>query len=250
MCGGAVRALLSVVARDELSLGAVGYAGLLGATEAVAIPHAIILPLTASPTASIGRSAGPRADGIARRGYSGTGVLASCGKVKHGHSRRWHRMDGAHVEFQHQRTHDCLCLGPGARSHGILACLVWRDGSPQRAIGTVAELASIHPALIGAAIGLLIGPAATRRFFLRMSVELDMTSSKHWPEPSVVVEPPAVQGSVPVMVGYYRPDGARRARVSDASGALPTPSRWCQALGTVHRYGRSAALYGDVSGRI
>jgi Transmembrane secretion effector len=68
--------------------------------------------------------------------------------------------------------------------------------------GGLTEHAGIAVALLSAALGLVVGLAATVRYPLMADEELDLTPSTHWPEPNVVTEPHPEDGPVLVMVEY------------------------------------------------
>ena len=68
--------------------------------------------------------------------------------------------------------------------------------------GTVAARFGVIHALTCAAVGLVIGLAASLRYKLIDGGELNLAPSPHWPEPVVVVQPQLDQGPVLVQIEY------------------------------------------------
>ena len=76
--------------------------------------------------------------------------------------------------------------------------------------GVVTEHAGITVALLSAAVGMMTSLAAMARFPLSKSEELDLTPSRHWPEPVLAIAPDPGEGPVLVMVEYrIRPERAQ-----------------------------------------
>ena len=68
--------------------------------------------------------------------------------------------------------------------------------------GAVAALVGIPSALLVAGGGLVLGLLVATRYRLAGGAALDLTPSLHWPQPAVVIEPPAEQGPVLITVEY------------------------------------------------
>ena len=68
--------------------------------------------------------------------------------------------------------------------------------------GTVAAHFGVISALTCAAVGLIIGLAASLRYRLIDSSDLNLAPSALWPEPVVVVQPESEQGPVLVQIEY------------------------------------------------
>jgi MFS family permease len=68
--------------------------------------------------------------------------------------------------------------------------------------GLVAERFDERTALLAAAMVLVLGLAAVRRWPLRADEELDLRPSQHWPEPALAHEPQAGDGPVLVTIEY------------------------------------------------
>jgi quinol monooxygenase YgiN len=68
--------------------------------------------------------------------------------------------------------------------------------------GFVAARAGVSAALMFAAIGLVIGPLATRRFSLAGNKNLSLAPSMHWPEPVMMIDTEASEGPAITLVEY------------------------------------------------
>lgn len=68
--------------------------------------------------------------------------------------------------------------------------------------GLVAEYFGESGALIAAALTLAAGAAAAWRWPLRAGEDLDLTPSRHWPEPELAINPSAEDGPVLVTIEY------------------------------------------------
>ena len=69
--------------------------------------------------------------------------------------------------------------------------------------GALAERASPPAALAVAALALVLGLVAARRWRVQSGEALDLTPSGQWPEPFALVAPPADEGPVLVTVEYW-----------------------------------------------
>ncbi|MDQ3828882.1 MAG: MFS transporter, partial [Candidatus Tectomicrobia bacterium] len=68
--------------------------------------------------------------------------------------------------------------------------------------GVVAARFGISAALACATLGLVVGLTVMTRYRLGIGEALDLTPSKHWPEPAVVIAPQPEEGPVLVLVEY------------------------------------------------
>jgi len=68
--------------------------------------------------------------------------------------------------------------------------------------GAVAAQVGISVALACAALGLVVGLTVMTRYRLAPCGVLDLTPSRHWPEPTVVIAPQPEEGPVLVLVEY------------------------------------------------
>ena len=68
--------------------------------------------------------------------------------------------------------------------------------------GFVAARVSVSTALLFAAIGLLVGPAAAWRYRLAGNTNLPLTPSLHWPEPIVLIDAEITEGPAVTIVEY------------------------------------------------
>ena len=69
--------------------------------------------------------------------------------------------------------------------------------------GAVAARVGISVTLTCAALGLVVGLTVMTRYRLVMGEALDLTPSRHWPEPAVVIAPQPEEGPVLVLVEYH-----------------------------------------------
>jgi MFS family permease len=72
--------------------------------------------------------------------------------------------------------------------------------------GTVAQHAGVRWALGAAAGALVVSTLVARRFKLAWGERLDLRTSGHWPEPTLVIEPRPEQGPVLVTAEYRVPE--------------------------------------------
>jgi MFS family permease len=107
-----------------------------------------------------------------------------------------------------------LTLPDWVRARGLAAfAMVFTGGMALGAIGwgQVATLVGIPAALTGAAIGMLVAIALTRRFHLREGKAPDFTPSGDWAAPILAEEPGPDSGPVLVTI-EYRVDPAHRTQ--------------------------------------
>jgi MFS family permease len=77
--------------------------------------------------------------------------------------------------------------------------------------GTIADQAGLSWALGAAAAALVAGTLVARRHRLAWGERLDLSTSAHWPEPTLVLEPRPEQGPVLVTVEYRVPEESAEA---------------------------------------
>ncbi len=95
--------------------------------------------------------------------------------------------------------------------------------------GLVADHFGEQTALVAAAVLLLAGVAAARRWPLRTNEELDLRPSQHWPEPELAFELAAEDGPVLITVDY-RVEAPQQAAFCQAMQAVQTIRRRDGAL--------------------
>jgi len=215
--GSALWALLPVLARRELGLGAAGFGLLLGCIGLGAIGGATVLPrlrgkysldhvligativfalvtvALALLTNLVALSAVMVAGGVAW-----IMLMASFNTAAQNTAPAWVR----------------------ARALGAYL-LVFQGGLALGSVlwGALAERAGSRAALIIAAAALLGGLAATIRWPMTAGATLDLRPSLHWPEPRIEIEPQADEGPVLVTV-EYRVDPGRGNDFATAMHAL------------------------------
>ena len=212
-CASALWAMLPLVARQELGMGALGYGVLLGGLGAGAIVGALVLPK-------------------ARRTIS-TNVLVGCGTLLFAAAT-------AAVAYVHAFALLCVAMLFGgvawmttmscfnivvqtvvpewvrARTLAIYLLSFFGAMAVGSAVwGLVAERAGIPLALVGASAGLVVGLAAALLFPLRAGEELDLDPSLHWSEPNFMSEVEPERGPVLVTVEYLI-DPARAGEFAEA----------------------------------
>lgn len=245
LCGSAPWALLPIVARRDLGLGALGYGVLLGCLGVGAVGGAILLPRV-------------------RQRVGVEAVLAAATVV-------FALMALALAYVRALPVLYVVLVAGGAAWLAVLSCmivagqasiagwvkaramavqlLVFFGGMTVGSIlwGAVSELAGLPLALTCSAAGLVLGLAARARWPLPSGAAPDLTPAPYWPEPELVTQPAADRGPVGVTV-EYRIDPTRGADFARAMGAVrlerlragamrwtlysdPTdPGRWLEAL--------------------
>jgi MFS family permease len=199
-CASALWAMMPLVARQQLGLGAFSYGVLLGGLGAGAILAAFILP--------------------ALRGKVSTGVLTVCGTLV---------FAATTAALAVVRIFPLLCVAmifggvawmalmssfnvsvqalvPAWVRARVLAIylLVFFGGMALGSAfwGTVATHIGISEALLCAAAALVVGNAAAYFFPLPSGEELDLEPSLHWSDPILISEPKPEDGPVLVTVDY------------------------------------------------
>jgi MFS family permease len=213
LCGAALWALLPLLARDQLGLGAVGYGVLLGCLGVGAITGAALLPRIRRKVSLDTLVAGATllfAGVMLAVAYARNNYLVGAAMVVGG---------VAWIALMSSFNGAAQTSVPAwVRARALaLYLLVFQGGTAVGSIlwGAVAERVGIPAALSFAALGLIVGLAVLTRYRLAEAEKLDLTPSLHWPEPHVVVEPQPEHGPVLVMVEYLieaeRSDGFAKA---------------------------------------
>jgi MFS family permease len=198
--GSALWALLPVLIRRELGLGAAGFGLLLGCIGLGAISGATLLPrlggkfsvdhalvgatlLFALVTGALAwlTNVVALAGFLVAGGVAWITLMASFGTAAQNTAPTWVR----------------------ARALGAYL-LVFQGGLALGSVfwGALAEKVGTRTALIVAAVALLGGLTATRRWPMARSASLDLRASQHWPEPQVEIEPRPDDGPVLVTIEY------------------------------------------------
>ncbi len=198
--GSALWALLPIVVRHELGLGAAGFGLLLGCIGFGAIAGATLLPrlrvkysldhaligatvVFAVVTAALAwlTSLVALAILMVAGGIAWTTLMASFNTAAQNSAPAWVR----------------------ARALGFYL-FVFQGGLALGSVlwGALATRAGTRAALTVAAAALVGGLAATRRWPMPLGDGLDLRSSLHWPEPRIEIEPRADEGPVLVTIQY------------------------------------------------
>jgi MFS family permease len=199
-CASALWAMMPLVARQQLGLGALSYGVLLGGLGAGAILAAFILPAVR------------RRVSVNVLTVCGTLVFAAttttlavvrsfpllCAAMIFGGVAWMTLMSSLNVCVQ--------ALVPAWVRARVLAIylLVFFGGMALGSAlwGTVATRVGVSDALLCAAAGLVLGNAAAYLFPLRAGAELDLEPSLHWSDPILINEPNPEDGPVLVTVDY------------------------------------------------
>jgi MFS family permease len=200
-CSSALWALLPLVARQELKLGAEGYGALLGCLGAGAVIGAAYLPRVRQRV-SVDRLLiiATVVFAIATLALAYMHNLVVLGIALMAGGFAWlATMSSLNIAAQ--------TTVPGwvqARSLGVYQ-LVFQGGlAIGSAIwGLVAQHSGNAIALSGAAIGLILGLVVAKRYRLAAGEKLDLATSHHWAEPVVMVELRPEAGPVLVTVEYH-----------------------------------------------
>lgn len=198
--GSALFALLPLLARRELGLGAAGYGGLLGALGVGAVAGAALLPrfrgrlgaggLVAAGTAVIAAAFGILGSvrslpllyaAMLLAGLAWIAVLSMLNAAAQTAIPSWVRARALSVYL--------LVFYAGV----ALGSILW---------GVVADRFGIGAAYLVAASGLVAGLPVAARYRLRLLEGTDLSPSLHWPAPTVATEIPPDRGPVLVTVEY------------------------------------------------
>jgi MFS family permease/quinol monooxygenase YgiN len=200
VCASALWAMLPLVARRDLQLGAVGYGVLLGSLGGGAIVGAFVLP-KARQKMSINLLvvcgtvifAGTTAALAVVRVYGLLAAALACGGVA------WMTtMSSFNICAQ-------TVVPAWVRARALALYLLVFFGAlaaGSAAWGFAAEHVGVPFALLAAAAALLVSLVTTPFYPLRAGEELDLSPSLHWSEPAVVQEPHPARGPVLVTVEY------------------------------------------------
>lgn len=207
VCGGALWALLPLLARRDFGLSAAGYGALLGVFGAGAVTAATINPrfrrtistdllatlsALAFAAALAGVAAAPHVGWVAAAMYAGGGAWLTL-------------LSGFQIAAQ-------TVLPAWVRGRALAAYLLVFFGSMgvgSLIWGAVASAAGLRPALGIAAAGAAASTLLRFRFRLRTGEDLDLSPSRHWPAPAVAGEIPPDQGPVMITLDYrVQPDEA------------------------------------------
>jgi MFS family permease len=200
LCGSALWALLPLVARHRLGLGPGGYGLLLGGLGVGAVAGAALLP-------------GIRRRVTLDRLVSGASLLFAAVTVVLAYAPSFVLLSAAMIVggatwmgVMSSLNVAAQMAAPAwvrARALGVYL-LVFQGGFAAGSAlwGGVAARAGEPTALACAAVGLVVGLVATRRYPLA-DEEFDLTPSMHWPEPVVAREPDPEQGPVLITVEYW-----------------------------------------------
>ena len=222
-CASALWALLPVIARDQLQLGAGGYGILFGSFGAGAVVGALSIPrllkknslqkivvgaallwIIASSIIAATNYAVVALVGACFAGASWVGVLASLSAGTQSAAPAWVRARA--VAMNLVAVQASLALGS----------IVW---------GTVATWTDTHVALIAAAVAMLLLLMLNRNVRVRLGREADVTHDAQLPDLGIKVEPLPDDGPVLIQI-EYRIDAPNRATFLDGIRKLePTRRR-------------------------
>jgi MFS family permease len=211
--GSALWALLPAVARGPLDLGAAGYGVLLASVGVGAVSGAFIVPGVRERLGGNGLvGAGTILYGAAMLalGLVHSSVVAVVALVAAGLA--W-------IAVQSTLNANAQILLPDWTRARALAYsqLVFQGGQALGAVawGVVAQTVSVEAGLVIPAAGLLVGTAVGVRALPLAAADLDVRATRHWPEPSLVIDPGRDAGPVLVTV-EYRVDPADAAAFARA----------------------------------
>ncbi|HEX6182365.1 MAG TPA: MFS transporter [Pyrinomonadaceae bacterium] len=200
LCASALWALMPLVARTELGLGAFQYGLLLGCLGAGAIAGAFLLSWAkraVSVNVLVVLGTIVFAVATAALGYVRIYWLL-CAAMLCGGVAWMTTMSSLNVSVQ-------TVVPEWVRARALALYLLVFFGSlaaGAAAWGATAERAGLHATLLAAAAALVLGLAVAPFFPLRGGEGLDLNPSLHWSEPTFVHEPPPEGGPVLVTVEY------------------------------------------------
>ena len=200
LCGTALWALLPLVAQQELGLSAIGYGGLLGCLGLGAIAGAVLLPSIRQRVAInilVAGATGLFAMTTLSLAYGQHLVLLSAAMMAGGVA--WMVL----VSTFNVAVQTAVPAWVRARALAVYT-LVFQGGMAAGSAvwGVIAAHLGIPMALLGAALGLLVGLIAMGRYRLQSAEGVDLTPSLHVHEPVVVRQPHPEDGPVLVLVEY------------------------------------------------
>src|SRR6266853_1629694 len=193
VCASAFWALLPVIARQDLGLGAFGYGLLLGCIGVGAISGAALLPTVKR------RLPLDAVIGLATVAFAVVSVLTAFWRFIPGLGIAWIAM----MAGLNGSAQTAVPAWVRARALGIYL-LVFQGGLGLGSAlwGFVAEHVGSSTALASSAGGALLGLVAMRRWPLRAVTTADLTPAAHWSEPHLDVMPAPDDGPVRVEVEY------------------------------------------------
>src|SRR6266851_3306425 len=200
VCASAFWALLPVIARQDLGLGAFGYGLLLGCIGVGAISGAALLPTVKR------RLPLDAVIGLATVAFAVVSVLTAFWRFIPGLGIAMILAGVAWIAMMAGLNGSAQTAVPAwvrARALGIYL-LVFQGGLGLGSAlwGLVANHVGASTALASAAGGALLGLVAMRRWPLRAVTTADLTPSAHWSEPHLDVMPAPDEGPVRVEVEY------------------------------------------------
>ena len=198
--GSALWALLPLVARDELGLGATGYGVILGCLGAGAVIGGVFLPRVErclSTDALLASAIVLFAAATAGPAYTAHFALI-CAVMLVGGVAWIAVMSTFNVVAQVTvpgwvRARALAVYGIVAQGGVAVGSAFW---------GVVAERLSLTTTLLCAAAALAVSLAAALRYRLRLEDEIDFSPSAHWPEPILAQQPAPDAGPVLITVEY------------------------------------------------
>lgn len=200
-CGSALWALLPLVARQELQLGAVGYGALLGCLGAGAVLAAVYLPKV-QQRISVDQLliVSTLVFAIATLVLAYIHQVFVVGLALMAGGFAWLLI----MSSLNVATQTTVPAWVQARSLGVYQ-LVFQGGLAigSAVWGLVAQQAGNQIALLSAAIGLGLGLLAVGQYRLAAGEKLDLTTSAHWTEPVVIHDPHPEAGPVLITVEYH-----------------------------------------------
>ncbi len=206
----ALWALLPVVARYDLGLGASGYGIILGSLGFGAVGGALLLPRL--------RRVLPidRLTALATLVFAGATLAlaypprrAAAGGVYDG---GWDGLAGHDVQPDRRRADGIAGLGARAGDGYLPARVPGHDGRGQLRVGRAGRASWQSNRPVRCRVALVGGLAATWRWPLHRVQHLDLTPSGHWRDPELALTPDPADGPVLITVEYRVP--AERARSS------------------------------------
>jgi hypothetical protein len=198
--GSALWALLPLVARQELGLGAAGYGGILGCFGLGAVTGAVTLARVRKRL-SLDRIVGA-ATLLFAAAMAGLGTLRLLGPFL---VAAFLSGAGWLYLLATYNTAAQTVLPGWVRARGMaLYVLVFFGGTTVGSVvwGVVAEHAGVGPALVIAAAGVAVGLAARLRFRIRDTEGLDLSPTRHWPAPALSANVDPDEGPVLVSAEY------------------------------------------------
>ncbi len=200
LCASALWAMMPLLARVELKLGAFEYGVLLGCLGAGAVAGVFVIAWArrnVSTNLLVVLGTIVFAGTTAALGYL-TNYALLCAALLAGGVAWMTTMSSFNVSAQ-------TVVPEWVRARALALYLLVFFGSlavGAAAWGALAERVGLHLTLYAAAAALLVGLVATPFFPLRGGEELDLNPSLHWTDPTFVQEPHPEQGPVLVTVEY------------------------------------------------